>query len=262
MKKTLILGTLLAVSLSAQDSLGQYANFVMQSPAQNVHTLESSNKKIKIGVDYFYDNADAGDTHFVNIPVQALVTKNIYLEATLPFKYIDTDAGSESGFDNMMVGAAYAMGELFGDKSHNVFGLRYNIDTGDETVSYGDSMDMYWDSRNDVNNFTVRSGILFNFDFGDEIVKEDMSSLLSLNVGHKCLLTNALQTNAIVSWYTAYGDTDATDYNIVDLTIKWDTLKLKDTPISFGAKIPLYATDIDGRDLKTFTFFVSAAGLF
>ena len=270
MKKTLILGTMLVASLSAEDSFTQYANFVIQSPVQNANIIQSSNKAFKIGVDYFYDNSDSLDTHFVNIPMQALVAENIYLEATLPFKYVSSEShGSESGLSDIMIGAAYSMGSLHSGKSRNVFGLRYNFDSGDETIdAQASSLDFYWDTMVKYSDFTLRSGVLFNYGFSYDDVDDEFSSILSVGLGHKCLLTKSLQTNAIISWYSAYGsstssgDIPGSDYDLVDLTLKWDTIKLKNTPVSFGAKIPLYATDYNGNDRKSFTFFVSAAGLF
>ena len=274
MKKTLLLTTILAASLSAQDPLGQYANFVIQSPVQNIDTLQNTDKNFKVGIDYFYDSADSIDTHFINIPVQGLVFENIYLEATLPFKYASYNSNSESGLSDIMIGAAYSFGSMEAGSSRNVLGLRYNIDSGSDVIDApAGSLDFYWDTMGKISDFTLRSGVLFNYMFGYDVANSvsidgGFDSLLSVGLGHECLLTESLQTNAIISWYSSYGDSTVlgdipgTNYDLVDLTLKWDTLKLNNRQISFGAKIPLYATDFNGQDYKSFTFFVNAAGLF
>jgi len=277
MKKTLLLTTMLAASLSAQgpqEALGQYANFVVQSPVQNIDTLQNADKKFKIGVDYLYDNADNVGTHFINIPVQGLVTENIFLEATLPFKYASIDGqNNESGLSDIMIGGAYSFGSMEAGSSRNVLGLRYNFDSGVDVIdAKSSSLDFYWDTMGKISNFTLRSGLLFNYAFGYDLGTVDVDggfdSLLSIGLGHECLLTESLQTNAIISWYSSYGDSTVlgdipgTNYDLVDLTLKWDTLKLNNRQISFGAKIPLYATDFNGQDYKSFTFFVNAGGLF
>ena len=272
MKKTLLLGSLLAASLNAQDALGQYANFVIESPSHNVETLKSNKKMLKVGMQYFYDSADNLDTQLINIPIQALIAKNIYLEASLPFKFVSYTGGSDSGLSDIMIGAGYTFGAIEEGESLHVLGLRYNLDNGDETHTLGalsSSIDFYWDTVGKMSDYTISTGLLFNYGFGYSVVEAGFnSSLLSLGIGHKCLLTEALQTNAILSWYTHYSDTTVlgdipgTGYDLVDLTLKWDLLTIKETPISFGAKIPLYGTEYNGSDRKSFTFFVSAAGLF
>jgi len=279
MKKALVIGTMLVASLSAQNlqaPLGQYANFVIESPVQSIDLLQTNNKSYKIGVDYLYDNTDAIGTHFINIPVQALITENIYLEATLPFKYLSIDSyDNESGLSDIMIGGAYSFGSMQSGNSLNVLGLRYNFESGQDHVDApSSSLDFYWDTMGKISDFTLRSGLLFNYAFGydDSIssisVDGGLNSLLSIGLGHECLFTEALETNAIVSWYSSYGDSTAfgdipgTSYDIVDLTLKWDTLKLNNRQISFGAKIPLYSTSFNGDDYKSFTFFVSASGLF
>ena len=273
MKKILLSSLLITASLQAQSALGQYENFVIQSPAKNVETLATSKKMFKVGLDYFYEGSDAYSVSVINVPVQALVTKNVLLEASLPYKIVSPDVGSsESGLSDIMIGAGYTMGLVGSDQARQVFGLRYNI-AGDEKVATAanvSTFDLYWDTLGKIGQFSVGSGVLLSYALDDVNNKEiGSSSLLSINVGHDCLLTEELQTNAIISWYSKYSDETIfghtipnSSHNLVDLTLKWNTLKLKDTPISFGAKIPLYATDITGQDLKTYTFFVNAAGLF
>jgi len=280
MKKSLLLTALAANLLMASDKpphisgILQYMNTLVETPSQKYTQLKSSDSNFKVGVDTYISSS----YNIVNIPLSYVYNDLVGISVYIP--YIEAQYGS---LDERDIGdTTYEISFNAGTfdegipAENNIFGIRYTNASGDaqKGVSVGaSSIGIFWDTNAIVGDWTLYGSLLWTYYIDDVKSSNGIEytpggeDIFWIGASHECLLTDKINTTAKLNWqYKMEDETltgyniNGTSYNIVDLTIEWESEKLVEKlPIHAGVKIPIWDSNVVDNE---FMFFVGVSKLF
>lgn len=231
------------------------------------------------------------DIKIFNIPLGLDVGYGFGVEMNVPIVSVEIDRvlgddTTNTGLGDISVGGNYHFGTP-SSSGLSIVTLLYKTTTGDEEKYLGSGADAYTFSYKysklvdekytlhllgsyTINNDYSRTtpwNTMVDIEYGD-------SYMVVMGGSMPCLLNDKITTSAKLTHFHAdettnkyqgggefkYGETDVTD-----LWVQWDSTELvSGVPLGFGIKIPLQNEVKNSRQDpdKTFSFYISAAGLF